>query len=248
MSVSLVMLPVALALRVVMGGENFDNWVRSNEVRRPTSIGGEGELKRVVRGAGFDVVETFGMLKTHIDGEREFIWWEQENGKWVAVFTRDQVPGVANRFMTQLEQKAGRGIFVVEEQPTAQAAVEAQPATVLYPTNFRDGALLVSTLERFGVKPEVRANGEITTTLGRSPVTFRPGGENAPYTVEIGNAEDLRAAYQQLGRVDEAYRQGVQSAAIATLKERIKEKNLTVEREETLADRSVVITLAIGGR
>jgi hypothetical protein len=60
--------------------------------------------------------------------------------------------------------------------------------------------------------------GEITTTLGRSPVTFRPGGsETSPYTVEIGNAPDLRGTFEQLSRVDEAYKQGVQSAALATL-------------------------------
>lgn len=109
--------------------------------------------------------------------------------------------------------------------------------------------MLYETLERFGVQAQVHAGGEITTTRGRSPVTFRPGvGETSPYTVAIGNAPDLRGAFEQLSRVDEAYKQGMRSAALATLRERIRDKKLTIEREETLPDRSVVLTLPIGGR
>lgn len=246
MSVSLVMLPVALALRAVMGARNFDEWVASNEVRRPTTLTSEAELRRTIGGAGYDVADWLGNLKTHVQGEKELVWWEMEEGRWVAIFTRDQFPLVANQFMTEVEARAGRSIFI---DPGAQAQAAEAEQTAVYPTDFRDGALLVRTLQGFGVQPEVRATGEIVATLGRSPVTFRPGaGAAAPYTVQIGNAADLRAAFQQLGRVDEAYRQGVQSAAIATLKERIRGKNLTVEREETLADRSVVITLTVGGR
>lgn len=245
MSVSLVMLPVALAMRVVMGAENFDNWVRSNEVRFPTSFGDEKDLTRTVRGAGYDVESWGGMLKTHIDGEREFIWWEVEDGTWYAVFSKYQAPVLSTRFIKELEAKSGRDLFTTAGAAAAAPAVEASR---VYPTNFRDANLLIGTLQRFGVQPQVHANGQITTELGRSPVVFRPGGEGAPYTVEIGNVPDLRGTFEQLGRVDEAYKQGVQSAALATLRERIKTKNLKIEREETLADRSVVLTLAIGGR
>lgn len=246
MSVSLVMLPVALALRVVMGKEGFDAWVRSNEVRHPTGFRSLAELKRVVRGAGYDAEEWGGLVKTHIDGEREFIFWEQENGEWSAIFSTYQVPSLSQRFMEALEARAGQAIFIREG---ASAPAEARPASSVFPTNFRDGERLLETLERFGVQAQVHAGGEITTTLGRSPVTFRPGGgETSPYTVAIGNAPDLRGTFEQLSRVDEAYKQGVQAAALATLRERIHDRKLTIEREETLPDRSVVLTLAIGGR
>jgi hypothetical protein len=248
MSVSLVMLPVALALRVVMGREGFGAWVRSNEVRHPTGFASLAELKRVVRGAGYDAEEWGGLIKTHIDGEQEFIFWELENGQWTAIFSKYQAPALSQRFMKHLEAQAGRTIFITEDRP---AAAEVRPvvASSVFPTNFRDGTLLLETLQRFGVQAQVQATGEITTTLGRSPVTFRPGGgETSPYTVEIGNAPDLRGTFEQLSRVDEAYKQGVQAAALATLRERIRDKKLTIEREETLEDRSVVLTLAIGGR
>lgn len=244
MSVSLVMLPVALALRVVMGKEKFDEWVRSTEVRFGTGLKSKRELARLVRGAGFDLEQWGGLLKTHIDGEREFIFWEQVDGRWVAIFSTYQTPALSRQFIQRIEEHAGRAVFT-----DAEAQAQTQAASSIYPTNFRDGALLMSTLERFGVQAQVQADGSIAATLGRSPLVFRPGGgESAPYTVEIGNAPDLRGTFEQLGRVDEAYKQGVQGAALATLRERIRDKNLTIEREETLPDRSVVLTLAIGGR
>jgi hypothetical protein len=247
MSVSLVMLPVALAMRVVMGEEGFEEWLRSTEERFATGFRSKAELMRTVRGAGYDAEEWSGLVKTHIDGEREFILWQLEEGQWVAIFSKYQVPSLSTAFIQALEAKAGRTIFVTDAQE--EAATAPAQASSVFPTNFRDGQLLVETLERFGVQPEVHATGEITTTLGRSPVVFRPGGgETAPYTVEIGNAPDLRGTFEQLSRVDEAYKQGVQAGALATLRERIRDKKLTIEREETLADRSVVLTLAIGGR
>jgi hypothetical protein len=245
MSVSLVMLPVALAMRVVMGKENFEQWLRSNEERFTTEFTSQADLLRTVRGAGYDANDWGGLFKTHIDGEDEFMWWQLEDGKWVAIFYKDQVPAVSQRFMQDLEAKAQRRIFV---RADAAALAAAQPATSIYPTNFRDGTLLMETLQRFGVPAQARADGTITAEMGRSPVIFRPGGEAGPYSVEIGNAPDLRGTFEQLSRVDEAYKQGVQGAALSTLRERIRGKNLTIEREEVLADRSVVLTLAIGRR
>lgn len=245
MSVSLVMLPVALAMRVVMGKDSFEQWLRSNEVRFATGFASQAELLRTVRGAGYDADDWGGLIKSHVDGEKEFMWWQMEGGQWVAIFSREQVPGVSGRFMRELEAKAGRRIFVTADEAAPAAA--AQPETSLYPTNFRDGALLMETLERFGVQARVQADGSITAALGRSPVVFRPGGDTAPFSVEIGGAPDLRGTFEQLSRVDEAYKQGVQGAALATLRERIRGKNLTIEREEVLEDRSVLLTLAIGG-
>lgn len=248
MSVSLVMLPVALAMRVVLGEEGFEKWLRDAEERFVTGFKSRAELIRTVRGAGYDAEEWGGLIKTHIDGERQFIFWQLEEGQWVAIFSRSQVPGISDRFMQELEAKAGRKIWITDEETAGAPARARREASSVFPTNFRDGPLLVETLERFGIQPTVHATGEITASLGRSPVTFRPGGETAPYSVEIGNVPDLRGTFQQLSRVDEAYKQGVQSGALATLRERIRDRNLTIEREETLEDRSVVLTLAIGGR
>ncbi|HEX6039893.1 hypothetical protein [Longimicrobium sp.] len=246
MSVSLVMLPVALAMRVVMGKESFEEWLRSNEARVTTELRSQAELLRTVRSAGYDADDWGGLIKTHIDGEKEFMWWRMEDGKWIAIFSKFQVPAISDRFIQDLEAKTGRRIFVREDAPPA-AAVAERERTSIYPTNFRDGTLLMETLERFGIQAQVQADGSITAALGRSPVVFRPAGETAPYSVEIGEAPDLRGTFEQLSRVDEAYKQGVQGAALATLRERIRGRNMKIEREEVLEDRSVLLTLTIGG-
>jgi hypothetical protein len=255
MSVSLVMLPVALTLRVVMGKENFDQWVSSNELRRATGFRSRAELMRTVRKAGFDVKPFGGLLKTHIDGEREFFFWETaQDGTWTAVFSRYQAPAPVNRFIHQLEASAGRAIFAGSAGPSVDAAAQvvteadvAQArASPVFPTNFRDGGLLAATLREHGVQPSIQANGEMRCTIGPAPVVFRPGAEGAPYTVEIGATPELRGIFEQLARIDERYKAGVQHQAVATLRQRIADRNLTIEREEVLQDQSIVLTLNIG--
>ena len=84
MSVSLALLPVALALRVVMGKENFEAWVASQQERAETDITSEFELARLLKQAGYDAVKFGALVKTHLDGERAFFFWEFIDGKWVA--------------------------------------------------------------------------------------------------------------------------------------------------------------------
>lgn len=86
MSVCIALLPVALAIRIVMGKENFENWVRAQQVRVPTSFKTELELARAVKKAGYDAIKFGSSIKTHIDGEKNFFFWELVDGKWIAIF------------------------------------------------------------------------------------------------------------------------------------------------------------------
>lgn len=244
MSVSLVMLPVALALRVVMGKERFDSWVKEAERRIGTEFGDERELKRAVRKAGYDIEPYGGLLKTHFGDT--FFFWERVEGRWVAIFSRHDDRALVRRLMRDVDAAAGRAMFAESEAREVARVEVAEPASSVYPTNFRDGALLLRTLQRFGVQAKMGPGGEITCAIGRSPLRFRPGGAGAPYTVEIGNESDLRALFVQLSRIDDGYKRGVQGEALATLRARIQERDLTIEKEEVLADESVVITLNIG--
>lgn len=49
MSVSIALLPIALALRIVMGRENFENWAKSQQQTVLTSFSTELELTRAVK-------------------------------------------------------------------------------------------------------------------------------------------------------------------------------------------------------
>lgn len=47
-------IPVALAMRVVMGEKKFDAWIESNTVRFATNFQSDADLVRTVKQAGFD--------------------------------------------------------------------------------------------------------------------------------------------------------------------------------------------------
>lgn len=239
MSVSLALLPVALALRVAMGKEGFENWVQSMQVRMPTSFENEVDLVVTVRKAGYDAEKWAGVVKTHLRAERNFFFWELVDGRWTAVFAKSDSKEMISWFVEDLESKSGRSIFLadgVEESPS----VSRQS----FPTNFRDGQLLQKALEDHGLDYVVQSDGEIVHRSGQSALRFRPI-QDGPYSAEIENAPNLRQVFQFLSNLDEDYKRGVQAAVYENLISRIEEKSLTVESEEVLEDNSIVITLNV---
>jgi hypothetical protein len=108
MSVSIALLPVALAMRIVMGKEKFENWAKAQQVRVPTSFKTELELARAVKKAGYDAVKFGSSVKTHIDGENTFFFWELEDGKWIAVFSKHHEQPILNKLMSDVELKFPR--------------------------------------------------------------------------------------------------------------------------------------------
>jgi len=257
MSISLWLVPVALALRVVMGKERFEQWSRSAEVRDRTTLTAERDLVRAVRKAGYDAARFGGMLKTHLKGEERFVFWELEEGAWVLVSGKSDPRALIRELARAVEAAAGKPVFVDahltgrdRQTASVEAGVEEVDATAaveVFPTNFRDGALLAATLRRHGVAAAEEAGGVLSAAVGRSTLRFLPSGGGGPYRLEITNAGDLRALFQQVAVLDESYRQGVQETAYRTLKERIQAQNLVIEQEEVLEDRSIVITLNLPG-
>ncbi|HET7231089.1 MAG TPA: hypothetical protein VFJ16_13845 [Longimicrobium sp.] len=257
MSISLWMVPVGLALRVVMGKERFEQWARSAEVRDRTTVTSERELARAIRKAGYDATRFGGMLKTHLKGEESFVFWELEDGAWVLVSGKADRRALIRQLAQAVEAAAGKPIFVDahlagrdRQSAASQPAEEETVRTIgpeVFPTNFRDGALLDATLRRHGVMAAHEPGGVLSASVGRSTLRFVPAEGGGPYRLEITNAGDLRALFQQVAVLDESYRRGVQEAAYKTLKERIAAQNLVIEQEEVLEDRSIVITLNVPG-
>lgn len=240
MSVSLALLPVALALRVVMGKENFENWVQSMQVRMPTTFKNEVDLIVTVRKAGYDAEKWAGLIKTHIQGERDFFFWELVDGKWTAVFAKADSKAMISRFIQNLEMKTGRKIFSPGEAANAGAAVYRQT----FPTNFRDAQLLTETLRNYGLQPTIRPGGEVICSFSESTIRFR-STDNGPFNVEVENTPNIRQIFQLLSNLDGDYKRGVQASAYEDLMSHIEERNLTVESEEVLEDNSIVITLNV---
>ncbi|GIP17693.1 hypothetical protein J40TS1_33350 [Paenibacillus montaniterrae] len=254
MSVSLALVPIALAMRLVMGKKNFDNWVQSMQFSIPSLFEKESELARTVRKAGYDCEKWGSSYKTHIDGEDLFFFWEFLNGKWVAVFGKYDSRQHIERFIANVNRAAGKQMFDVStlqqnELKTGSAALPATNTTAAmlpqaFPTNFRDGELLFKTLKEFGINP-VRNGSVITCKIENSHLTFRQSGDH-PFQVEIHNEPDLRKIFQYLSDIDDDYKRCLQEVVYKKLKARAEERNMTIESEEVMEDNSIVLTLNIG--
>ncbi|MGG4145497.1 hypothetical protein ABEW34_20590 [Paenibacillus algorifonticola] len=245
MSVSLALIPVALTLRVVMGKKNFENFANSMQVKEPTNFRNELELVRTVRKAGYDAEKWLGIIKTHIDGDKQFITWEHVDGKWQAIFTKLDSREMIESFMHSINYGAGRNVFDSTAVGYSARPIQLAPAAQLpsYPTNFRDGELLFRTLKEFGVNP-LRQDDAIICKVERSVLTFRQFDDH-PFQVEIQNPPDLKTIYEYLSDVDEDYKRCLQDMVYQKLIKRAAEKKMSVESEQVLEDNSIVITLNV---
>jgi hypothetical protein len=236
MSVSIALLPVALVMRLVMGKEGFDNFVKAQQWRIPTRFASPAEVNLAVRKAGFDVIEFGSLLKTHFQGEANFMFWECVDGKWDAVFSIQDDKEIVRRFLQKVEAAAGNPVF--------SATTPTQPVLAPFPTNFRDATLLHTALHDFGANPSRNSDGSISCKLGQSTLRFTQHGDQ-PFTVEISNAPNLEQIYQHLSDIDEDYKRCVQTAVYEKVKTRADSKGLMLESEEVLEDRTILLTLRV---
>lgn len=237
MSVSIALLPVALAMRIIMGKENFENWVKAQQVRVPSSFKTELELSRAVKKAGYDAVKFGASIKTHIDGENAFFFWEFVDGKWIAIFSKHHDQAILNRFMSGVESAAGFKVF-------GELANTAAVATTQFPTNFRDGAMLIDALKEFGAHPTKRSDGSITCKIEHSELRFTQLGDS-PFMVEVKNSPSLEQVYHYMSDIDDDYKRCVQTAVYEKVKARVADRNMAIESEEVLPDKTILMTLRI---
>lgn len=239
MSVSIALLPVALTLRVVMGKENFENWVRSMEIRVPTNFRTELDLAVAVRKSGYDAEKWAGLIKTHLREENNFFFWELVDGRWEAVFSKALGQERITAIMREIESGSSRQIFTRTEIGSA-----LEKSAQSFPTNFADGDLLETTLRDYGFSPTRGVDGVMTCNYRGTHMRFEPV-EAGPYHVKIAGAHNIQDMYLLLSNLDGDYKRLVQTNTYERLLSKAEKKNLTVESEEVLEDNSIVLTLAV---
>ncbi|GHU28063.1 hypothetical protein AGMMS50256_09330 [Betaproteobacteria bacterium] len=235
MSVSIALLPVALVMRLVMGKEGFDNFVKAQQWRIPTRFSSREDLSLAVKKAGFDVIAFGSFLKTHFQG-KNFMFWECVGGKWEAVFSISDDKEIIQSFLKKVGASADSQVL--------SAVTQTKLAAASFPTNFRDGALLHTALHDFGANPVRNSDGSIRCKLGQSVLRFNRYGDQ-PFTVEISNAPSLEQVYQHLSDIDEDYKRCVQTAVYEKVKARADTQGLMLESEEVLEDRTILLTLRV---
>ncbi len=238
MSVSIALLPVALAMRIIMGKENFDNWVSAQQVKVPSAFGNESELIQTLKKAGYDAIKYGSLIKTHLSGEKSFFFWELIDGKWIAIFSKSDDKNALDKFKYNVEMVAGRQIF------GDITTVTTQQLSQKYPTNFRDGNILIEALVEFGSHPSRQSNGSIICKIERSELTFTQVADS-PFVVEVKNTPNLEEVYQYMSNIDDDYKRCVQTAVYEKVKQRASERNMVVVSEDVLVDKSIIITLQL---
>jgi len=167
-SLCIALIPIALAMRVAMGKDNFEKWIASNEQRFLTNFKNERDLISTVEKAGYDTGKWGDSIKTHINGENEFLFWELVDDNWTAVFSKSCPEQDLRHFIEVIEKKSGRKLFNVQHPTQKTTQISAQT----FPTNFRDGHLLLETLQETGINPTTHSNGQITCTISQCTLRF----------------------------------------------------------------------------
>ncbi|MBN1319562.1 MAG: hypothetical protein JXA87_01870 [Thermoleophilia bacterium] len=240
MSVSLALVPVALALRVIMGKERFQSWIDSMQLKIPTTFRDEGDLVSTIRKAGHDAEKWGGSYKTHIAGEKLWFFWEQVDGVWTAIFGTSDPRQAIFAFIQDVEAKAGRQIFEWEQPGQAPRVL----ASKTFPTNFRDPELLRNVLREYGLAPVFNKEGVMVWEMNGMTLIFRQEGDQ-PFSLEVKNVADTRQIYASLDDINDTYTGRVQQRTYDNLKNRIKDRGLIIVDETRSPDESIVLTLSI---
>lgn len=240
MSVSLVLLPVGLALYAIMGKKNFDTWVESMQIKVPTVLTEETDLKLFVRKAGYDADPWGGMLKTHVAGEKAFFFWQKIDGKWTAVFDKTFPQADIKTVIRSVEGAAGRRVFDWVGDTRKVNVLKTQ----MFPTNFRDQQKLLTVLQEYGLIPSQVGPGQIECSVGSGRLMFKQEGSQ-PFTVTVSQVPNLAEVFQQLGQINERYCEVVQAETCSKLKARIGDAGMTLENEEVLPDKTIKLTISM---
>lgn len=238
MSVSCALIPVALAMRIIMGKKNFEKWVKSKQVRIKTNCTDKQELIKYIITAGYDANNWGSSIKTHM-GKKDFFFWDFIDGRWVAIFSKSDSQEKIQNLIKKMEAANKTKIFT-QEKETIKEPVKIHQ----FPTNFQDKDLLIKTLTDYGINTHVNGDRISFQVSGANIDFYRTGTE--PYTVELRDTENLQDIYSHLSLLDDDYIKNVQSLTYDNLMHNLEDRDdLYIESEDILDDDSIVISVVI---
>lgn len=245
MSVSLTMVPVALALRVVMGKENFSEWTESHLNPQRTDFKSRKELMSTLHEAGYDAIPYGSSIKTHF-GKNNHFMWELRDGKWVALFSKYDSKVDCLTLTKKLNEVAGRNLFAkrVVQELSERNNLEI-PESAIFPTNFTDMLLLEQTLKKENIPYQMNDNGMIVSTIQSVTLQFTQSRPHGVIDLEVKDTESLQPVFKQMSVLDEAYRRQIQQQTYDHLIKNAEAKGFSLEEEMELPDESILITLRV---
>ena len=235
MSICLLAIPVALAMRVVMGEKKFDAWIESNTVRFATNFQSDADLVQTVKQAGFDAEPWGKQYKT------PWFLWEYHEDKWQANFSKSDDTDKIRGFFKELQRRANRQILYVAPQTQK---IEPKVEQSL-PTIYADGALLMGVLQKYGAQPTRVNEREVSCAIDGIRMSFKQASPETPYEMTFDGKKDAREVYDTLRKLDEGYQGAVQERTYLAVKKKLEDRRLNIEDEEILEDNSIVLTISL---
>jgi hypothetical protein len=95
-----------------------------------------------------------------------------------------------------------------------------------------------------GGDPVHGADGTISCRINSAKLKFTKQGAG-PYTVTINGAVKAEQAFQYLSDLDDDYRRAVQTSVYQRVKSEAESRDLLIESEEVLPDKSILLTLRL---
>ena len=235
MSFNIFMVPVSLALRVVMGEEGFNSWVRSKQNRMRTSIKKENELEHIVGRAGYDFIPYSTFRKTHF--ANTFFIWEKEGDNWTAVFSTYDKEEEVQLVTEKLNRVAGKNIFRASMNIGRQQKEENNT----YPTNFTDKTVLKKALSEADIPYYEEVNKLVCTINGCRMELVRE--YKSYYEVRIITNQNFNKSMIYLNMLDEEYKKIVQTETYQNIMKKVKESSDMEVENEYLEEDSVVLVV-----
>lgn len=241
MSVCLALIPVALVMRVAMGKEKFDDFIEANTAIINTNLKDDNKLKECINKAGYDTINFFGDIKTHIGkGKYTFIIWKKDDhGNIYIDMSKSYLETIEFKtFKNKLEQIYGENIFT-----ESKVSKDKNERIDCFKTQFNNKEILIKTLDSYGLC--LKENGDnISTNVEGYILNFKKTKEGYDLIIK-SQSQEVEKLYPILKEFDNEYKKNVQGKTYENLVSKIKEIDMEIEEEEFLEDNSVVLTLSI---
>lgn len=257
MSISLIGvmigLPVALAMRGVMGKEKFEQWLESSDYILCTDFSNEDEMRHIVQSSGYDVTEWAGSLKTHLtERKSSFFWWEMKDEKIIAKMSVYDEKGDINRFVEKVEKTAGRKIFY-EKNDALQISEKVKKIHSAkreyresFPSIYVEADLVLKILKQYKIKVLSFQQNLIEAEYECYKMSFSRESVEEPFDINIiSDSSKMKSLYHCLECINEEYFAAVQERTYLYVRQQLEEEGLEIDEEEVMEDNSIVITVSV---
>ena len=250
-------LPLALAMRGIMGKEKFEQWIESKDYLLYTTFDSMEEMRRDIEASGYDVTEWYGSLKTHLtQNKSSYFVWKDIDGKIVARMSVYDDKAAIKEFIEAVEGRAKKKIFYEDGKDSVNISAEeiqqaAESVTDLYyeeyPTIYVDVQLLCDIIERYQIEILTYSEDEIKCRYENYDMIFsRQKGED-PFNLEINSSsKNMRHLHDCIDCLNEDYYAALQEKTYIGIRKKIMEEGFEIEEEQVMEDNSIVMMISVG--